>query len=76
MSSTYVVRSTGAWDRFRDEVRAGRRTKDEPIDALWSAAWCDAWGLERLAQGELHLAAAWFDESATILLNAVETKAA
>lgn len=72
----YLVRSTGAWDRFRDDVRTGLRTTDEPMDALYHAAWCDAWGLERLSQGELHLAAMWFEESASYLLRSVAQEAA
>lgn len=62
MSVAHVV-STGAWDVWRDEVRAGRRTADFPADALYFAAYCDAMGLDRLDDGELHLAAMWFAES-------------
>lgn len=67
---THILRSTGAWDRFRDEVRAGLRTVELPTDALHAAAWCDCYGLERLedyrnggTESDLHMAAMFFEES-------------
>lgn len=66
--SRIVVRSTGAFDRWRDEVRAGIRTTDEPVDALFRAALCDANGLDALDDGMPELAQMLFEESATILL--------
>jgi len=66
----HVVRSTGAWDMWRDELRAGRRTPDEPTDALYFAALCDSVGLDRLDEYRetgvetlIRLAAMWFAES-------------
>lgn len=81
------VMSTGAWDRWRDEVRAGKRTDREPMDKLFHAAWCDAQGLDRLdeyrdtgAETFLRLAAMWFSESDEILrqieLDELEAEAA
>lgn len=72
----YAVRSTSAWDRYRDECRQGRRKHCEPVDALCMAAYCDACGLDRLDQGELSLADMWFRESAAILLNHASQAAA
>lgn len=65
-----VVMSTGAWDRWRDECRAKLRTPDEPMDALFHAAWYDSMGLDRLddyrAEGfesDLYAAEMFFAES-------------
>lgn len=70
----YVVASTGAWDRWRDEVRANLRGPDEPCDALFFAAMCDANGLDRLdeyreteSETLIRLAAMWFEESEALL---------
>ena len=64
------VMATGAWDRWRDEVRAGKRTATEPMDKLFHAAWCDANGLDSLdeyretgIETHIRLAAMWFHES-------------
>lgn len=69
-----TVRSSGAWDTWRDEVRAGKRTATEPMDALFHAMWCDANGLDRLdeyrttgTETYLYLAAMWFEESEALL---------
>lgn len=67
---TYLVRSTGAWDRYREEIRAGRREHCNPPDALCMAAFCDSLGLDALDDNELRIAAMWFGESADILLSA------
>jgi hypothetical protein len=64
------VRSTGAWDRYRDEIRAGRRQHCNPPDALCLAAHADSMGLDALDDGLLELARMHFEDSATILLNA------
>lgn len=70
----HVVISTGAWDQWRDEVRANLRGPDEPHDALFFAAWCDAEGLDRLDEYRdtgtetlIRLAAMWFEESEILL---------
>lgn len=55
---------TGAWDLFRSEVRAGKRTKNDPTDPLWFAAMCDANGLDALDDENPIGAAIWFAESA------------
>lgn len=81
------VMSTGAWDKWRDEVRAGKRTATEPMDKLWHAMWCDANGLDRLdeyrdtgTETYLYLASMWFEESDAILreieLDELEAEAA
>lgn len=79
----FFVRSTGAWDRYRDEVAAGKRTEDEPFDALWRAADDDRLGLERLAEYRrtgsetlLYCAQMFFEESAGHLLRDAEKKKA
>ena len=71
-----LVRSTGAWDRWRDEVRAGLRTAEEPTDALYFAAYCDALGLDRMDDDNLIGAAIWFDLSADWLLTGASRAAA
>lgn len=62
--------SSGAWDRWRDEVRAKLRTTDEPMDALFHAAWYDSMGLDALddyratgSESALYSAAMFFEES-------------
>jgi hypothetical protein len=55
---------TGAWDLWRAEVRAGLRTKDEPVDKLFLAALCDADGLDALDAGDSWRAMLWFDQAA------------
>jgi len=69
----YVVRSTGAWNRWRDEVRAGLRDPREP-DALFRAAAFDANGLDRMDEGDFRLAAVWFEASAEQLLTAASRR--
>jgi hypothetical protein len=82
-----VVVSPGAWDQWRDEVRAKLRGPDEPHDALFFAAMCDANGLDRLDEYRdtgtetlIRLAAMWFEESEILLrehrLNVALTEAA
>lgn len=75
--------ATGAFDRFRDEVRAGLRQPHEPMDALYHAAACDGLGLERLfeyrktsEEGLLYCASMWFEESERYLRQVPETQAA
>jgi hypothetical protein len=65
-----VVMSTGAWDRWRDEVRAKARTADAPMDALYHAAWYDSMGLDALddyratqSESALYMAEMFFAES-------------
>ena len=69
-----IVMSSGAWDQWRDEVRANLRGADEPHDALFFAAMCDANGLDRLdeyrdtgSETLIRLAAMWFEESEVLL---------
>lgn len=68
-----VVLSSGAWDQWRDEVRAKQRS-EELYDALFFAAMCDANGLDRLdeyrdtgSETLIRLAAMWFEESEVLL---------
>lgn len=68
--ATKLVVSSGAWDRWRDEVRAGLRTFEAPTDALYFAALCDSLGLDRADEyresGEeslLRRAEVWFTQS-------------
>lgn len=58
---------TGAWNLWRDEVRAEKRSATDP-DLLMRAAWCDAHGLDALDDGLLELAEMWFAESAAYLI--------
>jgi hypothetical protein len=67
---TRVVMCTGAWDLWRDEVRAKTRTVDEPMDALFHAAWHDSMGLDALddyrateSESALYMAEMFFEES-------------
>lgn len=76
-----IVMSTGAWDRWRDEVRAGLRTADEPMDALYHAAFYDSWGLDRLddhrdggTDSDLYMADMLFAESEGFLRRAAATQ--
>jgi hypothetical protein len=55
---------TGAWDLWRAEVKAGLRTKEEPVDKLFLAALCDADGLDALDSGDQWRAMLWFDQAA------------
>jgi len=59
--------ATGAWDRFRAEVRQGRRGRWEPRDQLFEAAYYDALGLDAYEDRLYALAALWFAESQDIL---------
>lgn len=70
------VQSTGAFSRWRQEIRQGLRTPENPTDALYFAAYCDSMGLDRLDDGELTLAAVWFSESARYYLEGVHRRAA
>lgn len=72
----YIVRSTGAWDRYRDEIRAGLRKHCEPLDALCLSALSDANGLDCLDDGNLLGAMIWFEESAWYLLEWPKRRAA
>lgn len=81
--SPRVVMSTGAWDAWRDEVRAKVRTIDGPMDALFHAAWYDSMGLDALddhrvtgSESALYSAAMFFEESQGFLLRAAKEKAA
>lgn len=57
---------TGAWNLWRDEMRAGVRTADD-IDPLRNAAWCDACGLDALEDGLPRLAEMWFGEARILI---------
>lgn len=59
---------TGAFDLFRDELRAGIRTMSD-VDELYLAAWCEGWGLQRQREGFPELAAMWFTEAEAHVLN-------
>jgi hypothetical protein len=55
-------RPLGAYDLWRDELRDGLRNGMD-VDELMLAAWCEAWGIQRLAEGDEYLAAMWFAEA-------------
>lgn len=57
---------TGAWNLWRDEMRAGVRTAQD-IDLLYSAAWCDVCGLDALRDGLPRLAEMWFGEARILI---------
>lgn len=65
-----IVMATGAWDLWRDEVRDNLRSADEPMDALFHAAWYDSMGLDALddhratdSESALYMAEMFFEES-------------
>lgn len=58
-------RPLGAWTLWQHEVIAGLRTIDEPMDALYHAAFCESKGLDALDEGRPGAAAMWFTEALT-----------